>query len=388
MTAVAFAVAATLCMVAHLVAVALYLRRLGRAAPKIGEIGQPFVTLLRPVCGLDPFDAETLRSSFRQDYPHYEIIFCAQHPDDPAIGLVQRLIGEHPDVPARLLVGHDSVTGNPKLNNVWKGWHAATSEWVCMTDSNLLLPRNYLSVVVASWGARTGLVSSPPVGVRPKNMAGQLECAFLNGNQAVLQYASASLGSGFAQGKTLFFNKSLLEAAGGLRLLGSKLAEDAAATKAIRNMGREVTLTPLPFSQPIGQRRFADVWARQLRWSRVRRDAFPQMFVCEILNGGALPILFAVLAVAFSEASPLIGLGYGALWYLAEVLLYRRAGWPLGWQGIALFGLRDLMIPAIWLATYARRGFEWRGNTLTAQDSPARQHMPAPQDVPRAVQAG
>lgn len=386
MIAFASAMAVTLFMIVHLAAVALYLHRLGRPAPKCGQIGQPFVTLLRPVCGLDPFDAETLRSSFRQDYPHYEIIFCAWSPDDPAIGLVQRLIGEHPDVPARLLIGHDSVTGNPKLNNVWKGWHASTSDWVCMTDSNLLLPRYYLSVVVASWGPKTGLVSSPPVGVRPQNLAGHLECAFLNGNQAVLQYASASLGSGFAQGKTLFFNKPLLEAAGGLRLLGSMLAEDAAATKVVRNMGREVTLTPLPFSQPIGKRRLTDVWARQLRWSRVRRDAFPLLFACEILNGGASSILFAVLAVALSQASPMLGLGYIALWYLAEVWLCRRAGWPLGWHSIALFVLRDMMIPMIWLATYARRGFEWRGNTLTPEDPLTPQ--PPLQEPRRAVPAG
>lgn len=106
MIAFASAMAAALFMIVHLAAVALYLHRLKRPAPRFGQIGQPFVTLLRPVCGLDPFDAETLRSSFRQDYPHYEIIFCAQNPDDPAIGLVQRLISEHSDVPARLLVGH------------------------------------------------------------------------------------------------------------------------------------------------------------------------------------------------------------------------------------------------------------------------------------------
>ena len=76
-------------MAAHLLAVGLFLIRLGRArvAP-CGVIGQPFVTLLRPVCGLDPLEEETLRSSFLQDYPDYEIIFCAPLPDDPVIPLL------------------------------------------------------------------------------------------------------------------------------------------------------------------------------------------------------------------------------------------------------------------------------------------------------------
>ena len=236
-----------------------------------------------------------------------------------------------------------------------------------MTDSNLLLPRDYLSRVVDAWGPETGLVSAPPVGLRAKGLGGSVECAFLNGNQAVLQYAADSLGMGFAQGKTLFFNKPLLEAAGGLRLLGRRLAEDAAATQVIRGLGRRVTLVPLPFAQPIGTRSLAQVWARQLRWGRVRRDAFPALFLCEIFNGGVVPIAMAVAAVVLSGGPAALGFGYAALWYLAEAWLVRRAGWPLGWRGVVAMLLRDLMMPALWGATYARRGFEWRGTRLAPQ---------------------
>lgn len=365
MTATVPGLMAAALMIAHLLAVGLFLVRLARPpVARDGMIGQPFVTLLRPVCGLDPFEEETLRTSFLQDYPDYEVIFCAQSPDDPVIPLLRRLMAAHPEVPARLLVGLDPVSGNPKLNNVWKGWHAAASDWICMTDSNLLLPRDYLSTVVAAWGPRTGLVSSPPVGIRPEGLAGHLECAFLNGNQAVLQGAADSLGMGFAQGKTLFFNRPLLESAGGLRILGRTLAEDAAATRTIRALGCVVTLTQRPFAQPIGRRTLSQVWARQLRWSRVRRDAFPGLFMLEILNGGLVPIACAGLAVALTGQSPVMALAYALLWYLAEILLAWRAGWPLGRHALILPVLRDLMMPAIWIATYARRGFEWRGTTL------------------------
>jgi ceramide glucosyltransferase len=352
-------------MAAHLLAVGLFLIRLGRArvAP-CGVIGKPFVTLLRPVCGLDPLEEETLRSSFLQDYPDYEIIFCAPLPDDPVIPLLRRLMAEYPRVSARLLVGLDPVSGNPKLNNVWKGWKAAASDWICMTDSNLLLPRDYLSTVVAAWGPCTGLVSSPPIGIRPQGLGGYLECAFLNGNQAVLQGAADRLGMGFAQGKTLFFHRPVLERAGGLRILGTTMAEDAAATRTIRALGLVVTLTPQPFAQPIGRRTLSQVWARQLRWSRVRRDAFPGLFALEILNGGVVPIASAGLAVTLAGLPPLTTLAYAAMWYLSEIVLTWRAGWPLGRLALVLPVLRDLMMPVIWIATYARRGFDWRGTTL------------------------
>lgn len=344
----------------HLASVALYLHRLNHPRRLPFGIGRPTVTLLRPVCGLDPFDAETLESSFTQDYPDYEVIFCAQDADDPAAPLLRRLMARYPQVPARLMIGFDAVTGNPKLNNLWKGWNAAASDWICTTDANLLLPPDYLSTVVGSWGAGTGLVSSPPRGIRPEGWGGHLECAVLNSNQARLQYASDSLGSGYAQGKTMFFNRALVDRAGGFTALGAYMAEDATATRMTRSLGLEVRLAPLPFAQPIGKRSLRQVWDRQLRWSRVRRDAFPGLFALEFLNGALAPFLLALLA-----AGPLFALAYLAIWYLAEAYLIRRAGWPGGWRDLAVLPLRDLMLPALWIATFARRGFEWRGTTMT-----------------------
>ena len=37
---------------------------------------QPPVSIVRPVCGLDNFLDETLRTSFELAYPAYELIFC------------------------------------------------------------------------------------------------------------------------------------------------------------------------------------------------------------------------------------------------------------------------------------------------------------------------
>ncbi len=372
MMAQGLAVAAAALMVVHLLSLWMFLHRLRRKTQASGLIGQPFVTLVRPVCGVDAFDRQTLASSFEQHYPRYEIIFCARSDDDPAVALVRELIAQHPRVSARLLIGHDQISGNPKLNNVWKGWHAAESDWVCIADSNLMLPHDYLAKVVAAWGPVTGLVSSPPIGTQPENFGGHLECAFLNSNQATLQGAAAEIGPAYAQGKTLFFNKPLMEHAGGLRALGRNLAEDVAATKAIRSVGREVTLTQTSFAQPIGRRSLRRVWDRQLRWSRVRRDGFPMIFMMEFLNGGLVPVTLSVLALYSLGADPLLALWYTALWYGAEIVLARWAGWSMGpWDAVSLV-LRDLMIPVIWGATFLRRGFEWRGNALSTKEAPVR----------------
>jgi len=342
----------------HLGSVGLVLRRLRRAPPRRPDRA-PFVTLLRPVCGLDRFDPETLGSSFRLDYPDYEVIFCAAQEDDAAVPVLRQLIARHPQLRARLLIGEDRITGNPKLNNLQKGWQAARGEWVAISDANLLLPRDYLWRLVAERRADTVLVTSPPVGTRPEGPWAALECAFLNGNQARLQLLADEVGQGFAQGKTLFWDRAFLNAQGGLASLGEFLAEDVASTKVVRAARRGLVLTTRPFAQPIGPRTLRAVWLRQLRWSKVRRDGFPGLFLAEPLNGGLVPLCLA---------GALFGIGglmvTAALWYGAELWLCRRAGWAVGRWGLPMMVLRDLMIPILWAATFGSRGFDWRGNTL------------------------
>lgn len=348
----------------HLGSCGLVARRLLRPRP-LDPTGTPFITLLRPACGLDPADAETLGSSFAQDYPAYEVVFCVARGDDPVIPLLQDLIARHPKTPARLLIGDDRITANPKLNNLHKGWVGSTARWVAMADSNLLLPPDYLRTLLGCWQAGTGLVSSPPAGIRPEGLAASIECAFLNGNQARLQLTADSLGHGFAQGKTLFWRRDMLDAQGGLPAIARDLAEDAAATKLVRRLGKRVDLTPRPFAQPIGKRSLRAVWGRQLRWSRVRRDAFPRGFLLEPLNSPLLPSL--ACAAAFG---PLPALALLKLWYLAEAALLRAAGWPCGWRDLAALPLRDAMMLPLWLATFTSRGITWRGNSMEPPRSP------------------
>jgi ceramide glucosyltransferase len=349
----------------HLCSIGLVLWRRGRRSVPDPAVGLPFIAVLRPVCGLDPFDAETLGSGFGLDYPSYEVIFCCADPDDPVIPLVRGLIAANPGTPARLLIGEQAISGNPKLNNLAKGWAATGADWIVMTDSNVLLPRDYLHQLMAAWDRGTGMVSSPPVGLRPQGLWGALECTFLNGHQARWQLAADALGLGFAQGKTLFTTRALVEQAGGLAALGRDLAEDVGSTKMVRAAGLRVRLVAQPFAQPIGQRSLAAVWGRQLRWSRVRWHGFPGLFLIEPLSGPALPVLGLGAATIWGGLPWAAMALFVALWYGSEWALLRAMGWPGGPRDLAASVLRDAMLPVLWAATFAARGFVWRGTAMT-----------------------
>jgi ceramide glucosyltransferase len=326
------------------------------------------VSIVRPVCGIENYLEETLRSTFTLDYPDYEILFCVASPRDPVVPLIERLTAADPGR-ARLLIGEDRISPNPKFNNVAKGWRAAAYGWIVIADSNVLMPHDYVERLMIAWRRDTGLVSSPPIGGRADGFWAELECAFLNTYQARWQYFADAIGSGFAQGKTMLWRRELLHAAGGIEALAEDLAEDAAATKVVAARGLRVRLVDAPFEQPLGHRRAAEVWNRQVRWARLRRGSFPLFFLPEILSG-ALPPALSLAPVAWTVGLPVLPAVATLLllWYSGEWLLARAARWHLSALSPLAWIARDLVLPALWLNAW-RSGFVWRGNPMRVADN-------------------
>jgi ceramide glucosyltransferase len=322
----------------------------------------PAISLVRPLCGLESFSGETLHSSFTLNYPVYELLFCVANASDPIIPWVRAAMRAHPNVPSQILIGDEKISINPKLNNMVRGWQAARFDRIAFIDSNVLLAPEFLQSLVMAMHEDTGVVSAPPIGVAPRGFWAHLECAFLNTHEARWQYAAAAVGMGFAQGKTLFYPRSVLES--GFMELANEPAEDAATTKMVRRRGLQARLA-MPSMQPLGARSAADVWSRQLRWARLRRVTFPWEFAPEIMTGCALPLLAAALAAyGFGVSVPLAILAYVFAWYLPEIALAVLCRWPVSLVTPVVLVLRDALIPALWVAAWMGRNFTWRGNGI------------------------
>ncbi|OAP36610.1 ceramide glucosyltransferase [Sinorhizobium glycinis] len=337
-----------------------------RLGPQPRTTYRPPVSIVIPLCGREEFSCETLESVFRLDWPDYEVIFCVADGKDAVVPLIKDVRRRHPAVPAAILVGDDRISANPKLNNCVKGWNAASHEWVVLADSNVLMPADYLVRLMAAWRPESGLVCSTPLGSRPHGFWAEVECAFLNAHQARWQYAGEALGFGFAQGKSMLWRKSLLDANGGIQALAAEIAEDAAATKLVRSLGLKVHLVSAPFEQPLGIRTFREVWARQCRWARLRRVTFPQFFGPEILAGVVPPLLLAAIAATAAGHSLLTAAALVATAaYLPELVLVHRKNWHLSrWSLVAML-TRDLLLPIIWVRSWLAGSADWRGNRMS-----------------------
>jgi ceramide glucosyltransferase len=367
LAAATFCIATIAIHIASVVIAALRLRRRTPGEPASRQ-NLPAVSLVRPLCGIDNHAADTLSSTFALDYPRCEILFCVASAKDPVVALIEAMMAEHVGAGAKLLIGDERVSPNPKLNNVLKGWRAASHDWIVLADANVLMPHDYIERLFAGWREDTGLVASPPIGAQPQGFWAELECAFLNTYQARWQYIADAFGLGFAQGKTMLWRRADLERAGGIEALAKEVAEDAASTKIVRGAGLKVRLVDRPFAQPLGYRSAAEVWNRQLRWARLRRASFFVYFLPEALSGGVLPMLaLAVAAPAFALPPALSVVFLGLFWYGAETLLAVTAGWHVSARYPLHCLARDLLLPVLFVSALRGDDFVWRGNEMQVE---------------------
>nr|WP_314094083.1 ceramide glucosyltransferase [uncultured Shinella sp.] len=363
----AFALASGALIATNLASILIAGRRLdalGTPPPDLRK--KPPVSIVIPVRGIENFTGETLERAFRLSWPRYELLFCVAHGNDPIIPLIEKTAAAHPEIAMRILIGDDRISANPKLNNCVKGWQAAQYDWVILADSNVLMPPDYIQHLMGSWRSDSGLVCSTPLGSRPEGFWAEVECMFLNTQQARWQYAGEALGLGFAQGKSMLWYKPMLDANGGIHALNAEIAEDAASTKLVNRLGLKVHLVSAPFEQPLGRRTEHEIWSRQARWSRLRRVTFPSFFAPEILLGVLPPLLLALAAVALGDLTllPTVFMVLAGI-YLPELALARAKGWHLSRWSVPAMMARDMMMPAIWLRAWIGGTIDWRGNTMT-----------------------
>src|SRR5271156_4849100 len=78
---------------------------------------QPAISVLKPVCGLEPHLERNLRSFCEQDYPEFEVLFGVRDSSDLAIPILERLVQEFPQRTA-LVVDPTVIGSNYKVANV------------------------------------------------------------------------------------------------------------------------------------------------------------------------------------------------------------------------------------------------------------------------------
>jgi ceramide glucosyltransferase len=325
----------------------------------------PPVTIYKPLKGVDEGLEENLRSFFQLDYPVFQLLFGVADADDPAIGVVRRLLAEFPGQDAQLVVGCPVFGLNPKVENLAAMERYRKHELILISDSNVRVRPSYLretACYLAEPGV--GLVTNLFTGVGEVQTGAVLENLQLNGYIAGGVALAALLRVTCVVGKSMLLPVRVLEEIGGFGGVRNLLAEDQAIAIRARKAGYAIRLSHHVISNVNQARSFRWFLNRHSRWFKIRRRLAPVTFLAEpAANLGTIGLVWAL-----SDES---GLAWGGLVVLAGLGMLRDAvqtRWLRGsfprLRHLLLSPVKDLFLLPVWFDALVNRRIDWRGHRL------------------------
>ena len=332
----------------------------------------PGVTILKPVCGDEPWLEEAIASFCVQAYPRFQLVIGAQDPDDPALTVARRLQTRFPQCDIRIVADFTQHGSNRKIANLMNMLPLAKHDLLVFADSDLHVKPDYLlRIVTALQQPRTGLVTTinravPAVDGIPALLgAMHLSHSLLPG--ALLARA---LGRQDCLGCTMALRRETLEQAGGLAGLVKHLADDNVLGQKVRRLGLSVRLAATVPVVTVQEQTFRALWQHELRWARTIRALVPVAFAASALQ---FPLFWGLLAIVLSGAAAWAITGFAAAWVIRGAAV-RAIDWTFQDRlareakpfPLWLLPARDILSVLEIVVSHWSNEVVWRGHTLHA----------------------
>ena len=358
------------------------------------ESGPP-LTLLKPVHGMEPRLEENLESFFRQDYPAYEIIFCARDAEDPALKIAEKLAKKYPAVATRILASGDPPWTNAKVYSLHKMAAIAKYETLVISDSDVRVEPNYLRSVTAPLAnEKVGVVTCLYRGVPVKGFWALLEALGMSVEMTSgVLVANMLEGMKFALGPTMVVRAKCLKAIGGFARMADYCADDYLLGNLAAEAGFEVVLSHHVIDHIILNRSFWSSMQHQVRWMKSTRFSRPKGHLGTIFTFG---VPFGVLGLLAGWAHGAVGLGIGLfLWaVLSTALQSVLVGWGItrdanSLRYALLYPVRGFLGFCLWCASYTSSSILWRGEQYRlVEDGRMLRGVPPPSPAQEAPNSG
>jgi ceramide glucosyltransferase len=358
------------------VAVARFRRGLPRkvqAVAAVPESALPFVSVMKPLHGVEPRLRETLRSFFQQHYPQYEIVFGARSGDDPAMAIVAELRKEFPTIPVTIVHSGAPEWANAKVFSLDKMLAEAKSEYVIISDSDVFVHPDYLrDVTVPLLDPKIGLVTCV---YRGEPVGGSW--ALLEGLGMSVDMTSGVLladmfeGMKFALGPTMATRKDALAKIGGIGVTADFYSDDFELGRMIAEAGYHVELSHHVIEHMVVDTNFGPSLDHQLRWMKSTRYSRP---LGHVGSGLTFAVPFGILGLIGGTlmGAPTAGVLLFVWSLLNRALQCVTVGWSVVRDRRALslcwlYPARDLFGFMLWVLSFAGGHFDWRGEKYQFQ---------------------
>lgn len=322
------------------------------------------VSILKPLQGISPELKGNLATFCNLDYPEYELIFCVEKKDDPALQAVAELRKECPKAKIKI-AAEDSHPGyNPKVRNLIRGMTKTSYDLILISDADVRVEKNYLrDLTTLIEDSKVGIVTNLIRGKGNSSLGSILENLNLNffvlgGTCFLYRFFDYTC----ITGKSILFRKAEIEKMGGFPSIKNFLAEDQILQKKFERFGKKVILSPCLITSNTSQRTLVRFFKRNVRWSQMRVQLGGIGYLSELLVN---PVLFAVLLCIFSQFSVFtfkVLIITGIFKIIVESIQGKLIRAGAGFFSYLLVPLKDLLVGIIWFSPFFKTSVEWRGS--------------------------
>ena len=316
----------------------------------------PPVSVLKPLHGTEPSLERNLETFFVQEYPEYEVLFCARHANDAGLMLAQQVAERYPAVKARFITCGEPEFPNAKMWSLAALAEAACYETLVTSDADARVSRTYLRECVQGLADGAELESCVYVGQTDGGFASALDAVGksveMTGGVLV---ADMLEGTRFALGVTMVLRREGFALAGGYEELGQYFAEDFVLGSRLAEAGHGVRISKHVIRLMVPPMGFAESFRNQMRWMKSTRRSRP---AGHFGTGATFALPFGLMGLVWGLLSG--HWAWGLLWLLGTCVnrwvLAAVVLWALGDEHaayeIAIYPVRDLLGAVLWAGSY------------------------------------
>jgi len=337
----------------------------------------PPLSVLKPLHGTEPGMERNLETFFEQQYPDFELLFCARQETDEGLQLARKVAERYPGVDAKFVTCGEPMPKfhNAKVYSLAKLDSIAKHDDYITSDADVRVQPDYLARMVQNLkDPHVGLASCVYLGTAHKGagLASKLDAVgkSVEMTSGVL-VADMIEGTKFALGATMATRRRSFQAVGGFNELGQFYADDFVLGNRLAAQGTGVLLATHVIRLMVQDSPFWLSFRNQLRWMQSTRRSRPWG---HLGTGLTFAMPFGLIGLAWGLASG--HAAFGLLWLAAMVLnrwlqagailiVMGDAGW---WRGTLIYPLRDFLGWLLWLGSYGGDNFYYRGKIYKLKD--------------------
>jgi len=337
----------------------------------------PPLSALKPLHGTEDGMERNIETFFEQQYPEFELLFCARHETDEGLKLARKVGERYPQVNARYITCGEPMPKfhNAKVYSLEKLSAEAKNDLYITSDADVRVAPDYLARMVQNLkDPHMALASCVYLGTAHEGagMSSKLDAVGKSVEMSSGVFVADMIeGTKFALGATMAVRRESFQKVGGFEELGQFYADDFVLGNRLAEQGTGVLLATHVIRLMVQDSPFWLSFRNQLRWMQSTRRSRPWG---HLGTGLTFALPFGVLSFVWGVLSghALLGL----VWLLGMIVnRWLQAGTVLSVMGDSdwmrntlIYPLRDLLGSILWIGSYGGDRFYYRGRTYRLRE--------------------